>query len=64
MRGFNLPIRVWWWCLGGGGGVNSCNPDLLLENKNTERQWIHILFYQKICIKLKNSDYILHPTPK
>lgn len=34
MRGFNLPKGrgcgggVW----GGGGGVNSCNPDLLLEN--------------------------------
>lgn len=35
---------------GGGGGVNSCNPDLLLENKNTERQWIHILFYQKFVL--------------
>lgn len=52
MRGFNLPKGrgcgggVW----GGGGGVNSCNPDLLLENKNTERQWIHILFYQKFVL--------------
>lgn len=53
MRGFNLPKGR--GCGGGVWGVgvdrvNSCNPDLLLENKNTERQWIHILFYQKFVL--------------
>lgn len=67
MRGFNLPKGrgcgggVW---EGGGGWSEFMQPWFITGKQKYRKAMDSHIVLPKICIKLKNSDYILHPTPK